>query len=279
MITKWFKKAKEIASESTNDGHLIEKSAVYYIPCDLIRSNAMRSRCDFNEDKLISLAYSIKRYGIIEPICVRKTDAEDIYDYELIVGERRLRAAKLAGITSVPCVILDIDDGISAELSIVENTSSEPLNCFELAVALERISNLKEKSLDELAIDLSIPQCELSKKLWLLKLDYDERQMLLNMSASEDIAVSIAKISDKARRTAIIERISACDMSNNEIKRYIEHYKNKSDFSANEIPRDIASVLKGFSAKVDFLNRRRKRAEMKVLSSDKDVTIEIKIKP
>ena len=93
---KWFKGLQKAKFDYDYEDIIIEKTSVYYIPCERIRSNAMRSRNDFNEDKLISLAYSIKRYGIIEPICVRKTELDDSYDYEIIVGERRLRAAAMA---------------------------------------------------------------------------------------------------------------------------------------------------------------------------------------
>lgn len=278
MITKWFKNSKKRRKECDRDERPVERSAVYYIPCDSIRSNTMRSRCDFNEDKLIALAYSIKRYGIIEPLCVRETEPDDSYDYELVMGERRLRAAKLAGFSSVPCIIVDVDQGVSAELSMVENIYSEPLNYFEIAAALERIAEFEENSLDDLALRLSLPQTELSKKLWLLELDYDERQMLLNMNISEDIAVSIAKISDKSDRSKLIEDIYANDMSENAIKCYIADREKAIDRPNGELPRDVSSVLKGVSSKLNFLNRRRKRAEMKVINASDAVTVEIKIK-
>lgn len=275
MTIKWLKKGK---NTSNVNEELIEKSAVYYIPCDAIRSNSMRSRCDFDEDKLIALAYSIKKYGVLEPLCVRETDPDDSYSYELVLGERRLRAAKLAGFSSVPCLVLDIDQGISAEMSVIENIYSEPLNCFEIAAALERISEFEENTLDELALRLSIPQSELSKKLWLLELDYYERQKLLGMNLSEDIAVSIAKISDKSRRLMLIEKIYANDMTETAIKSYIADSEKNTSNRDNRLPRDIASVLKGFSSKLKFLNRHKKRAEMKVLNGFDSVTVEIKIK-
>ena len=278
MTIKWLEKLKKGKNTSNVNEELIEKSVVYYILCDAIRSNSMRSRCDFDEDKLIALAYSIKKYGVLEPLCVRETDPDDSYGYELVLGERRLRAAKLAGFSSVPCLVLDIDQGISAEMSVIENIYSEPLNCFEIAAALERITEFEENTLDELALRLSIPQSELSKKLWLLELDYYERQKLLSMNLSEDTVVSIAKISDKSRRLMLIEEIYANDMTETAIKSYIADSEKSTSSRDNRLPRDIASVLKGFSAKLKFLNRHKKRAEMKVLNGFDSVTVEIKIK-
>jgi ParB family chromosome partitioning protein len=239
----------------------------------------MRSRCDFDEDKLITLAYSVKKYGMLEPICVRETEPDDSYAYEVVMGERRLRAAKLAGSSSIPCIIVDIDQATSAEMSIIENIFTEPLNYFEVAAALQRISEFEEDSLDEIASRLFLPQSELSKKLWLLELDYKERQMLLNMNVPEDIAVSIARISDKDRRLKLIEAISANDMSESTMKDYIADIEKCSSYSSRDLPRDVASVLKGLSSKLKFLNRHKKRAEMKILNNADDVTVEIKIKP
>ena len=278
MTIKWLEKLKKGKNTSNVNEEPIEKSAVYYIPCDSIRSNSMRSRCDFDEDKLITLAYSVKKYGILEPICVRETEPDDSYAYEVVMGERRLRAAKLAGSSSVPCIIVDVDQATSAEMSIIENIFTEPLNYFEVAAALQRISEFEEDSLDEIASRLFLPQSELSKKLWLLELDYKERQMLLNMNVPEDIAVSIARISDKDRRLKLIEGISDNDMSEVAMKDFIANIEKCSSYSSRDLPRDVASVLKGLSSKLKFLNRHRKRAEMKILNNADDVTVEIKIK-
>lgn len=283
MLKGWFAKSKsdEKTPETTNE--LIEKSSVYYIPCDSIRPNAMRSRCDFNEDKLINLAYSIKRYGVIEPITVRKTDENDSYAYELIAGERRLRASKLAGLTSIPCIILDVEQELAAEMSFIENIYSEPLNYFEQAFALQRIKDFNEDDLsfEELGAKLSVSQSDLNKKLWLLELNYNERQILLNNNISEDIAVGIAQISDKIERHSLIESICGEGLSEIEVSERIKHleYINNSIVDADNLPRDVISVIKSFYSKTDFLNRRRKRAEIK-LSRKKDgvlITFCIKI--
>ena len=282
MIIKWLDRNKRKDKYRNLPEDLIKKCSVYYIPCDSIRPNAMRSRCDFGEDKLISLAYSVKRYGIIEPICVRQTDAEDSYDFELVAGERRLRAAKLAGFTVIPCVIMNVEQGISAELSIVENLYSEPLNYFEVAVALQRIAEYRDGSFEELASGLSISQNQLIMKLLLLELDYNERQVLLSKNLSEDIAVSIARIDDKERRRTLIEAICNDNMSDFEIKQMIEKIKknsveiDKDTFS--KLPRDVTSVLKGLTAKLGLLNRRKKRAEMKVFYEENVVVAQIRIK-
>lgn len=283
MLTKWFKKNKNTVNNKNFNAEPIQKCAVYYIPCDSVRSNAMRSRCDFNEDKLINLAYSIKRYGVIEPICVRLTDDDDSYEYELITGERRLRASRLAGLNLIPCIIVDVEQNTAAEISLIENIYSEPLNYFEYAVALQRIKNFNElyESFEDIAARLSISHTELCKKLWLLELDYNERQILLNMNVSEENAVGIAQISDKIERHRLIESICGEGLSENAIKERIENIdKAALDFDeCSNIPRDVASVIKGFYGKIEFLNRKRRRADIKTSRRNGVIDITIKIKP
>ena len=279
MAIKWLKKEKAKQNQAIIENELVKKCEVYYISCDRIRANTMRSRCDFDEDKLISLAYSIKHYGVIEPLCVKMTDDEDSYDFEIVTGERRLRAARLAGLASVPCIIVDIDGGISAELSLIENIYSEPLNYFVVAVALKRLLDLDDGSFEELAARLSIPQATLLKRLWLLELDYDERKSLLNINCDESVALAIAKITDKSRRREIIDYICANKLNKSATNDYIElcaHLQSRND--RLEPTRDVSSAIKGISSKVKLLNRHGERAKMNILRADDSIKIEINIK-
>ena len=276
---KWLKIGKTQRNNFEYRKELIRKCSVYYISVDSIRPNAMRSRCDFDEDKLVLLAYSIKKYGIIEPLCVRKTDSEDSYDFELISGERRLRAAKMADLVTVPCIIVAAEQGIAAELSLIENLYSEALNYFEVAAALKRIVELGEGSFEDLAARLSMPKSELLKKLWLLELDYNERQLLLNSNISEDQAVKIARIQDSSRRLELISQLSAENVEN--INGLINHSFNLADESNFEskpdMPRDVNSVIKSICSKIAFLNRRKKRAKINITQDSNCITAEIRI--
>ena len=279
MAIKWLKREKTRRDQAVIENDLVKKTEVYYIPCNRIRANAMRSRCDFCEDKLISLAYSIKHYGVIEPLCVKETDDEDSYDFEIIAGERRLRAARIAGLLAVPCIIIDVEPQASAELSLIENIYSESLNYFEVAVALKRLLDLGDGSFEALASRLSIPQSVLLKRIWLLDLDYDERQALLNINCDEDIAVAIAKITDKSRRREMIDYISSSKADKSTASDYVELCaRMRSDCGNTDIPRDVGSAIKGISSRIKLLNRHAERAKMNILRADGDVRIEISIK-
>lgn len=278
MLFKWLKTNKKEEIQFEFETEPIKKCSVYYIQCDQIRSNAMRSRSDFDEDKLINLAQSIKRYGIIEPICVRKTEPEDSYAYEIVTGERRFRAAKLVGLGNIPCIIIDVDDEISAELSLTENIFSEALNYFEIAFALQRMNENCGASPKELASRFSISQTDLCKKLWLLNLTYEERQMLLNGNVAESVAVELARISDNSRRKELISAVCEKESAESVIREIIEQKTIEINDFNSELPRDVSSVLKGIGQKLKLLNRRKKRAEMKFFTKDNNITVEIQIK-
>ena len=278
MTINWFKRNKAIENQTENIDDVIEKCAVYYISCDKIRSNAMRSRTNFDEDKLITLAYSIKKYGVIQPLCVRKTEEDDIYDYEIIAGERRLRAAKLAGLSTIPCIIMAPQALFAAELSIAENIHSESLNYFEIAAALKRIADHSEDSLRNLAMRLSLTEEALINKAWLLELNFEERLVLLNANVGENLAVSIAKISDKEKRSKIIEYISSTDATESAISSYIEKMDSKPQNDSLKLPRDVSSIVKSISSKVKLLNRRSERGKIKLNNELDGIKIEIFIK-
>ncbi len=272
---KWFKGLQKTRTECDYEDMIIEKTTVYYIPCERIRSNAMRSRSDFNEDKLIALAYSIKRYGIIEPLCVRRTEVGDSYDYEIIAGERRLRASKLLGLNVVPCIIYDVPSEISAEMSLAENISHVPLDYFEEAFALRRLVDTYEGSFENLAARLYMSDAELSEKLELLDLDFAERQTVLKYNLSEEDASRLSQISDKNLRGALIRGITS-SAEGKETSNKLEMPVKAPPRSS--LPRDITSAVFGIRKKIDFLNRRSKRADIDIVKSEDTVEIKIEIR-
>ena len=114
-----------------------ERSAgrVVLIETGLIRPNRSQPRLDFDERELQSLSDSIRENGILQPVCVRKNGAL----YEIISGERRTRAAKLAGLSEIPCIVMEADDEKSAVLALIENIQRKNLSYFEEALAIEKL--------------------------------------------------------------------------------------------------------------------------------------------
>ena len=150
-----------------------------------ILPNRNQPRSTFNQSAISRLSDSIRRYGILQPLTVRKVMLPNISGnghrtvYELIAGERRLRAAKMAGLSTVPCVIINTDDATSAELAIVENLLRENLNMFEQAEAFQRLIVDFHLTQDEAARRVSMSQSAIANKLRLLRFPPEERSAIL----------------------------------------------------------------------------------------------------
>lgn len=164
--------------------------------------NKAQPRREFSEEALLSLAKSIKENGILQPICVRKNGAV----YEIISGERRSRAAKLAGLYEVPCIVMSVDDEQSAVLALIENIQRKDLSYFEEALGIEKLISYYGLTQEEAARRLGKAQSTVANKLRLLRFSDAERRMLLMGNLSERQARAIIRIDEPQTRLKIIER-------------------------------------------------------------------------
>lgn len=266
------------------------KGDVLYIPCDDIRPNRSQPRWDFNDNELIKLADSIQRYGVIQPLVVRKADIDDIYKYELIAGERRLRASKLAGLFAVPCVVSDADEARSAELAIIENLLRSDLNMFELAYALKNLSENYGLTQEEIAQRVSMSQSAVANKIRLLRLTYEEQQAILLFSLTERHARALLRLDPLDDRMSIISRAAEKKMSVAELEEYIEllieRKKKASEESKapkaesiddEEYKRSTESVIKGIKKRIAALSKLGANASLDVLNDGDDIELRIKI--
>ena len=235
----WRKIGVIFEKESNNEIYYTETAfsshSLFNIPCDSIRPNRFRARSSFDEDSLVALADSIRRFGIIQPLCARKTDEDDIYEYELISGERRLRAARLAGLFSVPCVVIEADEQTAAEIAIIENTARRDLNMFESAYALNRICEYHELSQADVARRISASRGAIANKMRLLELSHKEQRLILELSLSERQAVALLSIKEKEKRIAAIHGISKLGLSDEGCEEYIKKL-SQSKVRPNEQP-------------------------------------------
>lgn len=154
---------------------------VVYIEIDNIKPNEYQPRKCFNQEALEELAQSIKEYGVIQPITVRRF--EDIF--EIVAGERRWRASKLAGIKQIPCVIIDITNTESAEIALLENLQREDLNFIEEAEAYYNLINEHKFTQEKLAEKMGKKQSTIANKLRILKLSEEVRRMCLEGDLTE----------------------------------------------------------------------------------------------
>jgi ParB family chromosome partitioning protein len=145
----------------------------------------------------------------------------DTCQYELIAGERRLRAAKMLGMCHVPCIIVEVDDAISAELALVENMLRENLNMFEQAAAFAHLSEKYNLTQEEIAAKMSLSQSAVANKIRLLKLSEDERQMILESDLTERHARALLRIPDDLIRSECLQTIIERKLNVSETDKYI----------------------------------------------------------
>ena len=180
-----------------------EGEQVHSIEISKISPNPNQPRRIFTDDAIIKLADSIRQYGMIQPITVRKIGE----GYEIISGERRLRAAKELRMDRVPCIIMNINEEKSAEISIIENLIREDLNIFEQAQAIETLIDTYNLTQEEIARRLSNSQSFVANKLRLLRLTPSERELILKNNLTERHARALLKVFDHTLREKLLHTI------------------------------------------------------------------------
>jgi ParB family chromosome partitioning protein len=163
-----------------------------YLKVSMIEPNTSQPRKDFNEDALAELADSIKKYGVIEPIIVSKKGKV----YEIIAGERRWRAARLAGLREVPVIIREYSDKERMEVALIENLQREDLNAVEEALAYQSLIDVYGLKQDEVAERVSKSRTTITNSLRLLKLSDKVKQMLIDDMISSGHARALLAIED-----------------------------------------------------------------------------------
>ena len=197
--------------------------SIILVPVDQIIPNPSQPRKTFNQNELETLASSIKSNGIIQPLVIRK-NADGIF--ELISGERRLRAAILVGLESVPCVIMSVSDSDSALFAIIENIQRDNLNFFEEAESIFKLMTDFNMKQDEISKKLGKSQSYLSNKIRLLKLPSDLRTLILDNTLTERHARALLKLPNDVERFKAILYIIEKNLNVNDTDKYIESLIN-----------------------------------------------------
>ena len=172
------------------------ESTVLQVHVEDIIPNRFQPRLNFDEQGLQELADSIKEHGIIQPLVLRKLGNK----YEIIAGERRYKAAQMAGLTTVPAVIANIDDNKSAEVALVENVQRRDLTAIEEARSYKSLLDKGYLTQDQLAKRMGLSQPSVANKLRLLNLDEEVQEALLEQKISERHARSLLKLNEEKQQ-------------------------------------------------------------------------------
>lgn len=188
------------------------------VPVSRIRPNPHQPRREFDSVELASLALSIKTDGLLQPLTVRQVGD----GYELIAGERRLRACIMAGLETVPCMVMDVTERNSALLALVENIQRKDLDFFEEAHAIARLIEIYGMTQEDAAVRLGYAQSTLANKLRLLKLSAAEQSMISEKGLSERHARALLRLNNSEKRIEVISKIAREHLSVERTERLID---------------------------------------------------------
>lgn len=194
------------------------------IPVDLIEINPDQPRKIFAEEELLELTESVKKYGVIQPVIVKKNNAGS---YVLIAGERRLRASILAGITKIPALIREADEQDSAIIALVENVQRENLGYMEEAQAYNKLIEEYGMTQSEIALRVGKKQSTISNKIRLLALPEDIQDALISNRLTERHARALLKLKEDELRRYVIERVVSHGLNVRQTEKLIEDILEK----------------------------------------------------
>src|SRR5580765_215223 len=186
-----------------------EASGLLEVPVNAVSPNPKQPRTRFDDEAISALATSIREVGILQPIVVRKAGA----GYELIAGERRLRAAKLAGLATIPVVVRDTDDADTLREALIENIHREDLGPIELAEAFRQLLEELGLKQEELADRVGVSRSHIANTIRLLALPLEVQQLLADEKITAGHARAVLSLGDKEAMTSLATRIAAEDLS------------------------------------------------------------------
>jgi ParB family transcriptional regulator, chromosome partitioning protein len=179
------------------------KDNIVNVPLNELRSNPYQPRKTFNEEALQELASSIKEHGVFQPIIVKKS----IKGYDIIAGERRVKASLMAGLTEIPAIVRDFSDSEMMEIALLENLQRENLNAIEEATAYKKLQTNLNLTQEELAVRLGKSRSHITNMLGLLSLPEEIQTNIANNELSMGHARVLSKLEDKDQQLRLANRV------------------------------------------------------------------------
>ncbi|MBQ7490456.1 MAG: ParB/RepB/Spo0J family partition protein [Bacteroidales bacterium] len=220
------------------------KSDNRYINVDQVEANPFQPRSDFEPEALEELAQSIKAYGLIQPVTVRPLDNGK---YQLISGERRLRAAKLAGLTQIPAFVRTADDLQSIQMALVENIQRKDLNAIEIAISYQRLINECNLSQDELSEKVGKNRATISNYLRLLKLSKNSQIAVRDNKISMGHARTLVGIDEELQERILNEIING-ELSVRQAENLVKKYSSEIPSAKKKVKMTLSSQITDFQA-------------------------------
>ncbi len=259
---------------------LMESGRILYLPTEQLRPNPSQPRKIFDSDGLQELAASIQNYGILQPLTVRRRNGE----YELVAGERRLRAAKLAGLTEVPCILLTVDEQLSSMVALVENLQRRDLDYIEEAEGLARLMRQYGLNQEQAAAKVGKSQSAVANKLRLLRHSPAVLAALRENGLSERHARALLRLPTEQERMAALAVIVKQQMNVAKAEEYIEALLTKKKQPEEPkkgirklIVRDVRLFLNSVNHSLDLIRGAGIRAEASQEETDSEIVLTIRL--
>ena len=250
---------------------------VQYLPAARIRPNPLQPRTHFDAAGLQELADSIRQYGILQPLTVRKAGGA----YELVAGERRLRAARLAGLTEVPCLLADVDDASSGMLALVENLQRRDLDYIEEAEGLRRLMQQYRLSQEQAARRIGKSQSAVANKLRILRHPPSVLQALRENHLTERHARALLKLPDEAERLRVIGLIAQGEWTVAKTEQYIDSLLAPRTPQRRELGgfvlRDVRLFLNSIDHQLDLVRAAGVGASRERQETEQEIVLTIRI--
>lgn len=259
----------EEGSVSSEDKELEKEGGEIFVKLSMIEPNREQPRKDFREEQLQELADSIRQYGILQPLLVQKKG--DLF--EIIAGERRWRAAKLAGVKEVPVVIREYGKQQAMEIALIENVQREDLNPIEEAIAYQRLMQEFHLKQEEIAERVSKNRSTITNSMRLLNLVPEVQQMLVEGLISSGHARALLAISDEKQQLQLAEKIVKEHLSVREVEKAVkalgkvpkEKKKEKEDEALELIFKNLEDRMKTVvGTKVNINRKDRSKGKIEI---------------
>jgi len=260
---------------------LYETNRIVYLPVSDIQPNPAQPRRQFDPDALHELASSISVYGVLQPLTVRHCGRT----FELVAGERRLRAAKLAGLHEVPCIILDVDTSESSVLALIENLHRRDLDFIEEAEGLSRLIRLYGLSQEEAAKKIGKSQSAVANKLRILKLPGEILYIIKEAGLTERHARALLRLETDEERIDALREIIKEGLNVAKAEEYIDSLINKKDEPEPAkkpvrpiyVLKDVRLFLNTVNRGMNIMKQSGIAAEYGKNETDTDIVLTIKI--
>jgi ParB family chromosome partitioning protein len=248
-----------IPDKTTNEDEYKNNDSVNLISINLIKANGNQPRKSFDEQKIIQLSESIKQHGIIQPV-ILKTNGDT---YSIIAGERRWRAAKIAGIREIPAIIMNLSDREILEVSLIENIQRQDLNPIEEALAYKRLIEDFKLTQEELSNRIGKSRTSVTNSLRLLNIDSRVKDYLIDGVVSEGHARALLSLDNKELQYELAQMIIDEGLSVRETEKLIKNINNNKKNSCKKVLNDLNPYY------IDIKNKLESLFGTKVLLSDK----------